>query len=800
MTALRLAPAIKARRALVFLDGTPSAPRFARALRVSGFSVRTVEAVDAAPPELATFLEGAEPGELLVVRWPSGAAWAPSTFTRLLVEFGRTLGDSCAAALLLVVDFGWVLDAGESGGLARLNVPGDPPVAAAALTASMSAAAERPGGVPSLTGVLADALLAGGSPVTVTDLYDLARRRFEGSGLTAMLFSHGDIGEVPVSTGAAHPDPVRRRRDAARAVPPRTLLASDRWTVDDRLGHRVYAEAIAACIRHRDTQPPLTIGIKGPWGAGKTSLMRMVQALLDPHGPAAGLRLRRRTGKLTNADVLRRLRPDRRDRERSEPPVDTGWRPTVWFNPWVYQSGEQVWAGLAHEIITQVTSRLPLAERERFWLELNLARVDKEAVRRRVYWLAMTRLAPVALGLLATGLLAGGCAAASAVFPVLSGTAAAVASAGCLVSVGTGVMRVASFLAESADGAFGLLVRQPDPLGRLMPQDQGYHDQTGLLHLVHGDMRQVLDLVATERTPLVVFVDDLDRCSPGTVSQVIEAVNLFVAGEFANCVFVLAMEPDVVAAHVGLAYREHVGTLPDECTSRIGWRFLEKIVQLPLSVPQLDDEEQLPGFVRDVLGLRSRAEADRRDQVPAPRAEADGRLENAIWSLSPTIDTLDEATRNAQRTLGAGASEAARAADRIFDELYSDENAYLAIEAALPALGLTNPREVKRCLNVFRFYSFVTYRRHLAGKPRPSDECVAKLAALTVRWPHLLSALTRETHPGATVLDRLEKAALAGDGDAWARAMAEAGLAEEEALRLLLGTRPPVAALARTLL
>ncbi|MFC7643536.1 P-loop NTPase fold protein [Streptosporangium lutulentum] len=42
-------------------------------------------------------------------------------------------------------------------------------------------------------------------------------------------------------------------------------------------------------------------------------------------------------------------------------------------------------------------------------------------------------------------------------------------------------------------------------------------------------MRQVLDLVATEERPLVVFVDDLDRCSPGTVAQVIEAINLFLA-------------------------------------------------------------------------------------------------------------------------------------------------------------------------------------------------------------------------------------------------------------------------------
>jgi hypothetical protein len=32
----------------------------------------------------------------------------------------------------------------------------------------------------------------------------------------------------------------------------------------------------------------------------------------------------------------------------------------------MYQSGEQVWAGLAHEVITQITGRMSRAERERF--------------------------------------------------------------------------------------------------------------------------------------------------------------------------------------------------------------------------------------------------------------------------------------------------------------------------------------------------------------------------------------------------------------------------------------------------
>lgn len=63
---------------------------------------------------------------------------------------------------------------------------------------------------------------------------------------------------------------------------PEPRIARDYWTTEDNLGYGAYADAVASFIRHPETRPPLTIGIKAPWGAGKTSLMRMVQERLDP--------------------------------------------------------------------------------------------------------------------------------------------------------------------------------------------------------------------------------------------------------------------------------------------------------------------------------------------------------------------------------------------------------------------------------------------------------------------------------------------------------------------------------------
>lgn len=42
---------------------------------------------------------------------------------------------------------------------------------------------------------------------------------------------------------------------------------------------------------------------------------------------------------------------------------------------------------------------------------------------------------------------------------------------------------------------------------------------------MESDIRDVLELVANEKSPLVIFVDDLDRCVPHKVAEVVEVAN-----------------------------------------------------------------------------------------------------------------------------------------------------------------------------------------------------------------------------------------------------------------------------------
>ena len=655
---------------------------------------------------------------------------------------------------------------------------------------------------------------------------------------------------------------------------PEPLIASDQPTLEDQLSHAYYGDAIADFIRHPQTLPPLTIGLKAPWGAGKTSLMRMIQNNLDPRhqGKPSRLQLdvqalgkdtrlgllltrRRQSGRdegITNLDILRQAnaaeevpaagRPGAptgpgqgplRAGLADCPPLDaSGWRPTVWFNPWMYQSGEQTWAGLAHVIISQVTERLRPADRELFWLLLNLSRVDPSAVRRRWYRIVVERLVPLALAWSATIAVTLILLLIAALIPSLRDAlrylAGGLSAAGTVALLVGGLVNVGAFLNRRAAGPLSALVRKPDisstgkaflegqfkdSLDQLVP-DPGYAARLGFLHLVQEDMHRVLKLIATPKQPLVIFVDDLDRCSPGTVSQVIEAINLFLAGEFPNCVFVLGMEPGAVASHIETAHPDLAKAQrdgrPDEDWSSLGWRFLDKIIQLPLSVPALRTDDDVARYLRSLMrpgqpgppaiaGAQNRpaevavpgpdsiatpgpgalpgpAEADDNPDAAPDFARADA-IEKAIRARHPSPGTIRDVALEAQlEVLGRPTPilpVTMAAASRILAILYSDTDAYDTLRAALSLLPSRNPREIKRFVNLFRFYSFIAGRGRLIGYSAASKEQIAKVAAFAIRWPSIVSRLASVPEAGGHVLLALENAARAEDIALWEKALRE---------------------------
>jgi KAP family P-loop domain/TIR domain len=527
------------------------------------------------------------------------------------------------------------------------------------------------------------------------------------------------------------PEPTLEEIAPTLSAPPSARVHDDGWTVDDELDHALYARALTEFIRHPDTRPPLVIGIQGPWGQGKTSLMRMIQQRLDPGHPDLrkkrdGIPDLRQEGpsELTYEDLRSTLDGDL-DLDRDE--VQPAEARSVWFNAWKYQSSESLWAGLAHSILSQLPARLSARERELFWLKLQLRRVDGAAVRRDIQRAAVEWLIPRLIGTLAVALVV---AAALVVFgaDALVGLLGGSATGALLACLSWARARSQS-LGRRLEGSYLRYVSQPD-----------YDGKVGYLHHVEEDMRRALDLLTPADQPTVIFIDDLDRCSPGKIGEVLEAINLFLSGEYPNCVFVLGIDDEVVAAAMEIVHDDVIKRLGNR-KSEMGWRFMDKFIQLSFSMPRLT-ERQKSAYLMSLLGRGTpdaASNAVERATVDAERIRSElraGVLEprqaaRRVGELAPDLVAADSTDWRevAEDVISLGARD------------FSDADVVSAgaMRAQMPHLS-DNPRTIKRAVNLFRFHQFTAWARDASplGLQTADPDLIARWIVIAVRWPQVV--------------------------------------------------------------
>ena len=188
-----------------------------------------------------------------------------------------------------------------------------------------------------------------------------------------------------------------------------------------------------------------------------------------------------------------------------------------------------MWAGLAHAILDQLSDRLPTQLRkEEFWLRLRLRRLNVHSIRLDVHRFLLGRIMPwvvfftvllfMSVILIQWNMFAGG-----------AGTIAAVTGL-----IGQ-IIRYTSTKNLDLTDQFDRYVTEPD-----------YASDLGYLHHVDEDIDRALDILIGNGR-LAIFIDDLDRCAPDTVSEVILAINHFLSVQTRRVIFILGVDMDVVA-------------------------------------------------------------------------------------------------------------------------------------------------------------------------------------------------------------------------------------------------------------
>lgn len=560
-----------------------------------------------------------------------------------------------------------------------------------------------------------------------------------------------------------------------------THAANDLWTADDTLGYAEYARAIYHFLRDPRTTPPLTISIQAPWGGGKTSLMRMIQRELDPIGyqrasDGAQPSISSPTG-ASAQDLLKEIICIGKGTP-SETRIDmgkSGGLPTIWFNAWIYQSGKQIWAGLGEAIVRNLCERLDPVQREKFLLRLHLARVNPHAIRLKIYEAAAQQF---------YGLMRGSLKWILAL--VVVATAVLIAVLGKVYAFGEGLSGL-TLLGSTLSGAVTALFGYASALWKAKSEPAkfslsdyldvpDYGKELGFVHQVNEDLRRVLDILPfvegpdaeVRRAPIVLFIDDLDRCSPTKVAEVFEAINLFIAGEFPNCYVILGMDSEIVAAALEEAHKHVVARLPAYSRqTAVGWRYMDKFVQLPFLIPPID-ADGVKSFARHLAARENLAAT----KAQARAASVDPQVaENAIAALRAEADDPGQIEQELADKLELKEEEGETLAREILErdkrlnfidaraELLSQDSR--EIEALLEQAHMAfsnNPRELKRLVNVYRFYINLRLAREARGQPVPTIEQTRNWVMLMLAWPEFYRWLRRSNTEWETEAEDLSSA------------------------------------------
>lgn len=562
------------------------------------------------------------------------------------------------------------------------------------------------------------------------------------------------------STRAVEPE--MQKNETEKETLPSSLLSaqvklhSDAWSTEDQLGYIHYAQVISQIIKSKDSTPPLTIAIIAPWGHGKTTLMRYIKDQLDNHQSvlASNIEALAEQEKKLDDAVLHRLNPGeteeqarnrfieeelknkklenqtrqqriktwleeyRKEQVTFEPLIE----PTIWFNPWQYQSSQQIWSGMAHAIINQLVEKLPKYRQEEFWLKLHLRRVDQHAIRKEIYKTIFIRLIPNLL-----------------VF--LSGTILILAKIGANASLFSSIFPAFLMLGSAINGIFAWSKEKAKGLEESYDnffRSPDYESEKGMFHEVNEDLEIVFDLLAKGQK-VTIFIDDLDRCSPGKIVEVIEAINLMMNGDYhKDCYFVIGMDAQVVAAALDACYKDLHGKLADRerMQGSIGWYFLDKFIQLPFFIPSIKEDSK-KRYLEKLFRQQQLSEEEKK------------RLKNTL-----TPKDLNEAAQKILEAQKANLNERIKEIRTEFDQaLEKDLDQVILFQAFeqnqdseeilqqvynFSKFLEDSPRSLKRFANMLRFYTAMQQLRHTKELPNASTESLAKWLTITLRWPQMV--------------------------------------------------------------
>jgi hypothetical protein len=442
----------------------------------------------------------------------------------------------------------------------------------------------------------------------------------------------------------------------------------------------ILARRIRAMRAHEDGS--FLVHVHGPWGSGKTSILNFLRDELH--------------------------KPDRQAVEDGDPGAGRPWV-VVTFNAWQHQRLAPPWWWLMMALYRQGFSELwrldrrrALAFRGREWLW-----------RLKGGWQGIL-LVLIGVGLLVALWQTGAFDALGeedvsyeALKALIVGVAAILAPLLTIWGVVRGLSRW--LLTASARGARFYMDHARDPM------------ETTKEHF-----KQLVDWLGH---PLLVVVDDLDRCRPGFVVELLEGIQtLFREVPVA---YVVAADREWLANSYAAEYTSFEGAF-DRPGRPLGYLFLEKTFQMTIPVPALSPDTR-DGYWRRLIRPEDLDDGGQLDGARAEAAEIFGQLE-----------TEEEVREELARNPGTTPAEQRARVEAAAVQLATPKLERAAEHVLQPFRPLldANPRAMKRLVNAYGVARGIELLSHHSLRwDKQAQHQTALWTILSLRWPRLAEYL-----------------------------------------------------------
>jgi len=228
-----------------------------------------------------------------------------------------------------------------------------------------------------------------------------------------------------------------------------------------------------------------------------------------------------------------------------------------------------------------------------------------------------------------------------------------------------------------------IMKEAPDAIENLKNLKEKYiteEEKESIVQNIRLFKKEFSDLLKSSKIDnLVVIIDDLDRCNPERIIETLEAVKLFLA--VPKTTFIIAVDERVIEYSIKRKYPQL-----DEKSIDISKDYIEKIIQLPIYIPELSskDIENYLMILIIQLYLNQTVFTEVLNKLYSQKC--------MLEEKSMTIDQLVSLFDSAGNVFNNGCTK------EIFDK---DLKTINSIKDIISANLKGNPRQAKRFLNTF---------------------------------------------------------------------------------------------------